>query len=473
MNETKKVNSSLVFKLNTWHVSQVFLSFVWINIIMILLLAGVLGYRAELSLADIAKTMAEQDYTIEERPQGIKLPGILNPLFPEHMHGAIRQIVTEPDTGSAWKNLDGIKYRAWVPLPGDNGSYYVVEYNIGDYLAVFLPVLLAALLFELLFIAGSIFKGAGAVRRALQPIADLTQSARSIHTAKTAQPMAQLRNLTGTIDTINATDLDTRISISSDQKELKDLAGAINAMLDRINEAYRSQTRFVSDASHELRTPIAVIQGYANLLDRWGKNDEAALQESIEAIKNEADNMKDLVEQLLFLARGDNDSMQLSMEEFNLSELVAEIVRETVMIDPHHEFKSKSDSGVYTIGDIQLIKQALRIFIDNSVKYTPHDGAISVTTSRDGDYAKVVVQDTGIGIPPLDIPYVFDRFFRADDSRARKTGGTGLGLSIAKWIIDRHQGTVEILSREDIGTRIIISLPVIKLFVKNTNLPLS
>jgi dihydroorotate dehydrogenase (NAD+) catalytic subunit len=163
----------------------------------------------------------------------------------------------------------------------------------------------------------------------------------------------------------------------------------------------------------------------------------------------------------------------LGMEEFNLSELVAEIVRETVMIDPHHEFKSKSDSGVYTIGDIQLIKQALRIFIDNSVKYTPHDGAISVTTSRDGDYAKVVVQDTGIGIPPLDIPYVFDRFFRADDSRARKTGGTGLGLSIAKWIIDRHQGTVEILSREDIGTRIIISLPVIKLFVKNTNLPLS
>ncbi|AGL00134.1 signal transduction histidine kinase [Desulfoscipio gibsoniae DSM 7213] len=427
---------------------------------MLSLFAGVLGYRAESYLANAAKTMAEQDYIIEEKPEGVKLPKILNVPFPEHMRGAIRQVITEPGTDSFGENLDGIKYRVWVALP-DQGSYYAVEYNIGDYLSVFLPALFVTMIFELLFFAGSIGKGAKAMKRALQPIADLTQSAKNINTTQTAQPIAQLRDLTGTIDTINATDLDTRISISSDQNELKDLAGAINGMLDRINEAYRSQIRFVSDASHELRTPIAVIQGYANLLDRWGKNDEEALQESIEAIKSEADNMKDLVEQLLFLARGDNDSMQLSMEEINLSELVAEIMRETVMIDPNHEFKSKTDSNVYTIGDIQLIKQAIRIFIDNSVKYTPYDGAISVTTSRDGDYAKVVVQDTGIGIPPQDIPHVFDRFFRADDSRARKTGGTGLGLSIAKWIIDRHRGTVEILSRKDIGTRIIISLPVI------------
>jgi signal transduction histidine kinase len=87
---------------------------------------------------------------------------------------------------------------------------------------------------------------------------------------------------------------------------------AINGMLDRINESYRAQVRFVSDASHELRTPISVIQGYANLLDRWGKNDEKTLQESITAIKDEAANMKDLVEQLLFLARGDNNTTSFS-----------------------------------------------------------------------------------------------------------------------------------------------------------------
>ena len=104
-------------------------------------------------------------------------------------------------------------------------------------------------------------------------------------------------------------------------------------MLDRINESYRSQVRFVSDASHELRTPISVIQGYANLLDRWGKNDEKTLQESIDAIKDETANMKGLVEQLLFLARGDNNTMALQIEHFELSALAVEVLQETQMID--------------------------------------------------------------------------------------------------------------------------------------------
>lgn len=108
--------------------------------------------------------------------------------------------------------------------------------------------------------------------------------------------------------------LDTRISVGDTQKELKSLAAAINGMLDRLGEAYRSQARFVSDASHELRTPIAVIQGYVNLLDRWGKHDPKAMQESIDAIKGEAAAMKELVEQLLFLARGDNAGIHLEME---------------------------------------------------------------------------------------------------------------------------------------------------------------
>lgn len=457
MNETKKVSSSIVFKLNTWHLSQVFLSFILINIIIITLFIALLAYRAELYVANTAKTMAVQDYIIQEKPQGVKLPKIVNGIFPEHMRGAIRQVVTDPETDSFWEDLDGMKYRVWVALPNED-SFYVIDYGLGETIVLFLPIFIVLLIFELLFFVASIGKGARAMRRALQPIADLTQSARSINTTQAIQPFAQLRDLTGTIDTINVTDLDTRISISSAQNELKDLAGAINGMLDRINEAYRSQVRFVSDASHELRTPIAVIQGYANLLDRWGKDDEEALLESIEAIKSETESMKDLVEQLLFLARGDNDSMPLGMEAINLSELVADIIRETEMIDPNHKYYSKTDSEVYTIGDEQLIKQAIRIFIDNSVKYTPYGGSISVTTVCDGDDVRVLIQDDGIGILPEDIPYVFDRFFRSDESRARKTGGTGLGLSIAKWIIDRHKGTVEILSRKDLGTRITISL---------------
>jgi signal transduction histidine kinase len=168
--------------------------------------------------------------------------------------------------------------------------------------------------------------------------------------------------------------------------------------------------------------------------------------------------MKELVEQLLFLARGDNDAMPLNMEETDLGALVSEVAREAVMLDQSHEFSSSAGNGAVVVGDAQLIKQAIRIFVDNSMKYTPAGESIFVSAAREGDTVKVVVQDHGVGIPAEDLPYVFDRFFRSDDSRARKTGGTGLGLSIAKWIIDRHGGTVEVLSRKDLGTRVTISL---------------
>ncbi|MDA8227794.1 MAG: ATP-binding protein [Desulfitobacterium hafniense] len=398
--------------------------------------------------------MPAEEYILEDSPEGIRLPGFIEFIFADHMDNAGRQIITEEDSNVFWQRVNGLRYRVWVEIPKGN-KYYAVDYNIGSQFIIFIPIGIVVLIYELLFLLGSIGKGARSMRRALQPIAELTLTTK---TAQTTQPDAQLRDLKGTIDNIDVTELGTRISITSDQRELKDLATAINAMLERVNNAYHSQVRFVSDASHELRTPIAVIQGYVNLLDRWGKHDEKALHESIAAIKGEAENMKELVEQLLFLARGDNDTMHLTMQEINLTELIKEVLRETEMIDSHHRFLMKAECNVITTGDMQLIKQAIRIFIDNSVKYTPPGGMISVNTICEMDVAKVIIQDEGIGITSEDIPYVFDRFYRSDDSRARKTGGTGLGLAIAKWIIERHNGTIEILSRKDIGTRVTISL---------------
>lgn len=455
MSENKKVNSSIVFKLNTWHVSQVFFKFIWINLVIILFFSGALFYHTETKIAGIAETIPEQTEITETRPRGIRIPGFFNRVFREHMRDTYRQVVFEQDEESFWGRVYSLKFRVLIP---HGNLYYTVDYYIGDTVGLFVKFFIALLVLELFSLIDSIGKGARAMRRALAPIAVLTETARSINASQTVRPDAHIRELMGTIDTINANRLDTRLPINSAQNELKDLTAAINGMLERINESYHSQIRFVSDASHELRTPIAVIQGYANLLDRWGKNDQKALEESIDAIKSEAENMKALVEQLLFLARGDNDSMHLSMEEIDLSHLVSDIIRETVMIDSSHEFSAKTDEEVYIIGDAQLIKQAIRIFIDNSIKYTPCGESVSVSTFCDGDSSKVTVQDNGIGIPSDDLPYVFDRFYRSDDSRARKTGGTGLGLSIAKWIIDRHGGNVEILSRKDIGTRITISL---------------
>lgn len=307
----------------------------------------------------------------------------------------------------------------------------------------------------IVFVLAMIF-GANTIRRSLKPIAEMERATRVLRESTPEE----LSRLAGRIRTIDATDLDTRLPVNNTQEELKGLAESINGLLERIDEAYRSQARFVSDASHELRTPIAVIQGYANLLDRWGKEDEKTLQESINAIKSEADNMKDLVEQLLFLARGDNESMAINIEEFDLSVLADEVFRESRMIDSVHDLRLKLGGSVSVRADVGLMKQAMRILIDNSIKYTMPGERITVRTGIEGDKGFFSVQDNGIGIVPEDLPYIFDRFYRSDESRARKTGGTGLGLAIAKWIVHRHGGHMEVVSRKDVGTRITAYLPL-------------
>ena len=168
--------------------------------------------------------------------------------------------------------------------------------------------------------------------------------------------------------------------------------------------------------------------------------------------------MKELVEQLLFLARGDSNRMPLHVERLDLKDVAAAVYKETEMIHGGHDFTIEADT-VFVEGDAGLIKQALRILVDNAIKYTPAGGKIRIMDSREHNQARMIVQDNGIGIPPEAVPHVFERFFRADESRARATGGTGLGLSIAKWIVERHGGHMEILSREDVGTRVSIVLP--------------
>lgn len=341
----------------------------------------------------------------------------------------------------------------------------VLSYPLGNELLKYKSLAFALLVFEGFILLTGILKNSRKIKHILRPLTDVALDAQKLASGGTIpmEEMKNLRKLAGTISSIDATKLDKRLPIDGQKNELKDLASAINSMLDRIDEAYQAQVRFVSDASHELRTPISVIQGYANLLDRWGKNDPSALQESIDAIKSEAESIKDLIEQLLFLARGDNETLQLYTETFDSFAMVEEILHETQMIDPLHTFRIKG-SGIAEIhADRQLMKQAIRILVDNSIKYTPEQGEIVVSVSKESDLVCISVQDNGIGIDPESLPYIFDRFYRSDESRARRTGGSGLGLSIMKWIIDRHGGAIEVISRKDIGTRTTVKLPGLKL----------
>lgn len=281
-----------------------------------------------------------------------------------------------------------------------------------------------------------------------------------VGTRSSKKILSPIQAMTDTVKSITINQIDTRLDISGSKNELKDLARTFNEMLDRIQASYEKQNQFVSDASHELRTPIAVIQGYVGILDRWGKDDKSVLEESIVAIKTESENMKDLIEKLLFLARGENNTQKLDKKDFYINELIDELLKETKLIDSSHQIVCSRNDTAMINADRSLIKMALRTFVDNSIKYTPEGGTIKLECTVQNNVAALVVEDTGIGISSQDLPRVFDRFYRADKSRTKQTGGTGLGLSIAKWIILKHEGTVKIESTLNVGTKISFSLPL-------------
>ena len=250
--------------------------------------------------------------------------------------------------------------------------------------------------------------------------------------------------------------------ISFGDKDLQGIEAAMNNLLYRMREVNRQQARFVNDASHELRTPIAVIEGYVNMLARWGTEDEKVLEESIAALQRESGHMKHLVEQLLFLARGGSGKTQLELKKISLKECMQEIYEESLLIDEKHVYRFRSEeSPIMVMADSGMLKQAVRILVDNAAKYTKEQEEIILSVGRtEQGEAYLQVQDSGIGMKTEDLKHMFERFYRADD--ARKYKGTGLGLSIAKWIVERHGGHFEILSRSEIGSRIRICVPLQK-----------
>ncbi|TWH47169.1 cell wall metabolism sensor histidine kinase WalK [Sporomusa sp. KB1] len=269
-----------------------------------------------------------------------------------------------------------------------------------------------------------------------------------------------IRNITDAAKEIEIKNLEKRIPLTDSNDELHELAKTFNHMLNRIQTGFEKQCRFVSDASHELRTPITVISGYADMLDRWGKNDPAALQEGIEAIKSEAKNMYGLIEKLLFLARADQNRQILNKTPFNTEHLIEEIYQETCMIAPNHTITLEQNQPADICADAASIKQMLRIFIENSINYTPSGGKIIIDAQKFESHFEVSIKDSGTGIPDEDQLHVFNRFYRVDKSRSKGTGGTGLGLSIASWIADQHNSTIHLDSTLGEGTKIIVRIPI-------------
>lgn len=317
------------------------------------------------------------------------------------------------------------------------GTIYIQIVKDMHYEYYFLKVLFVLMaIADLIGIIASIIVGYIVSKKMLKPINDITQTA----------------------ENISINNLKDRIEVKNSDDELNRLGSTFNKMIDRLQESFNRQAQFVSDASHELRTPVTVIQGYANLLDRWGKDDKEALEKSIYGIKSEAANMANLIEKLLFLAKGDSGNQIIEKKEFWLNELINEVVDESRIIEQNHIIDSKKNARVKIFADYKMIKQMLRIFIDNSIKFTPINGVIDISSEIHENEVKIIVSDTGIGIPKDELKNIFDRFYIVDKSRSKEKGGSGLGLSIAKWIVDMHKGTVDVESEEERGTRVIVAL---------------
>lgn len=354
--------------------------------------------------------------------------------------------------------LVGVGYRTLVcETVAVDGTAFA--YRVHDFFDYVFPAFGILLIFECLDLFFSMFRTSG-IRRKLRPLNDLAIRAEQISSVPLDDDM--LRHLEHAITHVAVDSPDAKVSTGDE--DLRSIEVALNNLIARMQETKQQQTRFVSDASHELRTPISVIQGYVNMLDRWGKEDEKVLDESIEALKHESEHMKILIEQLLFLARGDSGRNTLNKVDFSLGEMVKEVWEESLMIDEKHRYEiAQSEASLVGAckmkGDFSMIKQSIRIFVQNASKYSPEGGTIKLSVTENDKEVSYRIQDEGIGIHGPELSHIFERFYRSDVARNGKSGGSGLGLSIAKWIIEEHGGTIDVLSRPEIGTRFTITFP--------------
>ncbi len=479
-NSTKQKPSkhyqSIARSLNLSFFGSLFSTFILFNIVIVLLVGylSLLSAESQINLYQKQLQVINNNIFVSSIESGeitfnteVRKPTtpIMNTLFrPSYLPDVIYRRVrlgSDFNFGSI-STYNNIVYHVQILK---NNQYITFTFAMNRIFQPFLLIYFTLLMIQALMLISSIFKQSSKIKRTLHPLNSLSASTKDlkkdISNLAVSVDTKQLKSIAQAIEKIDAQKLDRQLSVGQSSGEYIELTAAINDMLIRINQAVALQTQFVSNASHELRTPISVIQGYINLLDRWGKDDPATLQESILAIKNETENMKTLVENLLFLARGDSDNIQLILESIDTHFLLEEVIKETSMIDSQRKIELLCDEAVLLIADRQLLKQALRILLDNAMKYSDLEAPIIIRCAKEEQHFICSITDQGIGISPENIEKVFDRFYRDEQARVAKAKGAGLGLSIAKWIVEKHQGSIEIISRKGIGTKVIIKLPLL------------
>ncbi len=269
-----------------------------------------------------------------------------------------------------------------------------------------------------------------------------------------------IKAITDIAHQITATqDLGRRIPIAVPNDELGRLSSTINDMLARLETSFEAQQRLVADVSHDLRTPLTTIRGNLDLLKRGVVDDGAMRADALRAIGDETERMSQLVSDLLLLAQADA-GMTLQRQPVEMDTLLLEVYRQAqVMALPHTvAVKLGGEDQALVAGDVDRLRQLLLNLLDNALTYTPPGGRVILNLHRSDGWVRIQVTDSGIGIAPEDLPHIFERFYRADRSRARR-GGSGLGLSIALWIAQAHGGRIDVSSELGRGSTFTVWLP--------------
>jgi heavy metal sensor kinase len=265
--------------------------------------------------------------------------------------------------------------------------------------------------------------------------------------------------ISATAAEISLSNLSRRIDVTGTETELTGLARTLNQMFDRIESAFTQQVRFTADASHELRTPVAVILSHAELaLDKQRPAEE--LRETIETCRRSALRMKTLIESLLTLARFDSGELQLDSRPFDLARTAGDCIALVRPLAAQRRIAIHMDlPPASTTGDPDRIAQVITNLLTNAIRYNHDQGQVAVAIQSSPNEVVLSVSDTGIGIPPEHLDHIFERFYRVDKARSRKDGGVGLGLAICKSIVVAHGGQISVSSQPDRGTKFEVRLP--------------
>jgi heavy metal sensor kinase len=276
--------------------------------------------------------------------------------------------------------------------------------------------------------------------------------------------LAPVNRIIQTAESIGLQNLSRRLELPRARDELRRLTETLNAMLERIEKSVARITQFTADASHDLRTPVAVMRATAELTLRRQRTDveyRAALSKILETSVETTE----LVENLLTLARADAGAVSMVMRAVDLGTFIRKAKERAVVLSVEktlHVTARTPPEPVWVEADAIAIDRLLLILIDNAVKYTPSGGRCDIEVSQAGEHAEITVRDTGIGISENDLPAIFDRFVRVDSTRSRETRGAGLGLAIARWITGMHGGTITVESEIGEGSTFRVSFPAVR-----------